>query len=96
MSPHTLLAGAAPLLAALPSQASASDVIGMWGGSDAGVVAVVGIAAAVAWHQIATHRAGLAERWSHLHLAERWHHAGHQVRHAIAYARAHAHLPTRH
>lgn len=95
MSRNQLLAGAAPLLAALPAQASASDVIGMWGGQDASVVALVGIAAAIAWHQLATHRAGISERLHHLHVADRWHHAGDQLRHAISYARAHAHLPPR-
>jgi hypothetical protein len=86
MSSKPLLAGAAPLLAALPSQASASEAVAAWGGPDASAVALLGVVAAFGWHQLATHRADLAERW---------HHAGDQVRHAIAYARSHAHLPHR-
>jgi hypothetical protein len=95
MSRNQLIASAAPLLVAWPAQASASDVIGMWGGPEASGVAVVGVLAALAWHQMATHRAGIAARWQHLHVAEHWHHVGDAMRDAIAYARSHAHLPHR-
>ena len=95
MSRNQLIASAAPLLVAWPAQASASDVIGMWGGPEASGVAVVGVLAALAWHQMATHRAGIAARWQHLHVAERWHHVGDAMRHAVEYARSHAHLSQR-
>jgi hypothetical protein len=92
MRNHQLIAAAAPVLLAWPAHASAADVIAMWGGPEASGVAVVGVIAALAWHQLAAHRAGLLTRWHHLHLAERWHHAGDAMRHAVAYARSHAHL----
>lgn len=95
MTRNQLITGAAPLLLAWPAQASASDVIGMWGGPEASGVAVVGVVAALAWHQVAAHRAGLVTRWHQLHLADRWHHAEDAMRHAVSYARTHSHRSNR-
>ena len=50
---------------------------------DTGALSLLGVAAIVAWHQLARRRE-LAQRWRGMHLRERWHelHLREQLRHA--------------
>lgn len=94
MSGIPLLARAAPLLVVWPAHAAAAADQSSWASSEVGGVAVLGVVAAYAWHQVAGHRGEIADRWRHVHVADRWHalHVRDRVRHALEYARAHAHL----
>lgn len=62
----TLLLLAAPSIALAASEAFSRRL-------ETGGVALAGLVAALAWHQLAAHRGELADRWHQLHLAGRWH-----------------------